>query len=354
MVSQWKIPCVCQSAIYHMGLYSASLCQCSVFNIHVLLATQTSHYVPDDTLCMLRHLPTSCKDFASLFPFASSEALTASLRSFIQITMHGPLIRPYALAGVGVYGFDVLFRMIKTRLCTARLVPMPSLSMTRVEVLSLNSGWRAGQHVRLRVLSFHMGWFGWSESHPFTIASVAGDGGLVLLCKRAGDWTEKLYALSKHVGYGDEGAMERAVKVIIEGPYGSHSLGFVLHCSGVLFIHNHFHFAGGPGYTVFASYSAAVFVVGGSGITFALAALQELVQADLAGKSRVKIIELIWSVQDPCKSIYPFTISSSVDILYYTILSLSPSSLAIIQLPARAIPRPVPIRATDSDSLHTS
>jgi len=49
---------------------------------------------------------------------------------------------------------------------------------------------------------------------------------------------------------------------------------------------------------MFASYSAAVFVVGGSGITFALSTVQELVQRDLEGSSRVKVIELIWCIQD--------------------------------------------------------
>jgi ferric-chelate reductase len=56
--------------------------------------------------------------------------------------------------------------------------------------------------------------------------------------------------------------------------------------------------AGGPGHMIFASYSAAVFVVGGSGITFALPAVQDLIQKDLDGQSRVKVIELIWVVQD--------------------------------------------------------
>ena len=42
-----------------------------------------------------------------------------------------------------------------------------------------------------------------------------------------------------------------------------------------------------------------MFVVGGSGITFALSAVQDLVQKDLKGQSRLKIIELIWIVQDP-------------------------------------------------------
>lgn len=70
---------------------------------------------------------------------------------------------------------------------------------------------------------------------------------------------------------------------------------------------------------MFNSYSAAVFVAGGSGITFALSAVRELIQQDLKGESRVRVIgalppktstglsltrsflrysELIWVVQD--------------------------------------------------------
>jgi len=56
---------------------------------------------------------------------------------------------------------------------------------------------------------------------------------------------------------------------------------------------------GGPGHRMFASFSAAVFVVGGSGISFALSAIQELIQKDLEGQCRAKFIQLVWSVQDP-------------------------------------------------------
>lgn len=59
---------------------------------------------------------------------------------------------------------------------------------------------------------------------------------------------------------------------------------------------------GGPGHTNFASFSAAVIVVGGSGITFGLSVIKDLVEKDLKGKSRVKAIELIWSVPEPCKA----------------------------------------------------
>jgi ferric-chelate reductase len=41
-----------------------------------------------------------------------------------------------------------------------------------------------------------------------------------------------------------------------------------------------------------------MFAVGGSGITFALAAIQDLIEKDLNRASRVKVIDLIWVVPD--------------------------------------------------------
>ncbi|KAH7890412.1 hypothetical protein F5I97DRAFT_1799605 [Phlebopus sp. FC_14] len=190
---------------------------------------------------------------------------------------HQKSMLPYIIAAAAAYGLDHILRLIKTRIFDARIRPIPDLTITRIEIPELNAGWRTGQHVRIRVLSSAMGWFGWAESHPFTIASVAKTPeGLVLMCKKAGGWTGKLYEMAKVAGYGyEEGGMARSVMVVLEGPYG------------------------GPGHAVFASYSAVMFVVGGSGITFALAAVQDLIQRDVEGTSRVKIIELIWCIQDP-------------------------------------------------------
>ncbi|KAF7419392.1 hypothetical protein PC9H_001981 [Pleurotus ostreatus] len=194
---------------------------------------------------------------------------------------HKPVMVPYVLATLAIYALDRLLRILKTRIKTATIRPIPELGLTRVEIPHLNAGWRAGQHVQLRVLSAGMGWTGWMEAHPFTIASCGtniGVGGaqegLVLMCKKAGDWTNDLFELAKVGGYSERG-VQRDVKVMVEGPYG------------------------GPGHAIWASYSAAVFIVGGSGITFALSAIQELIQKDLDGASRVKAIELVWMVQDP-------------------------------------------------------
>lgn len=215
---------------------------------------------------------------------------------------HQPKVLPYIIAASAAYGLDHVFRILKTRFFCARIRPIPDLLMTRVEIPALNAGWRAGQHVRIRVLSSAMGWFGWVEAHPFTIASVTKTPeGLVLMCKKAGGWTGKLYEMAKVAGYGrEDGGMSRSVLVMLEGPYG------------------------GPGHAIFASYSAALFAVGGSGITFALSSIQDIIQRDLEGASRVKVIELIWSVQDP-SSLTPLLpkLTSLVQQSVYTPLHIS-------------------------------
>jgi hypothetical protein len=65
------------------------------------------------------------------------------------------------------------------------------------------------------------------------------------------------------------------INVVVEGPYG------------------------GPGHTIFSSFSAVVLVAGGSGITYCLAILEDLVLKDLNSESRVKSITLLWSIPDP-------------------------------------------------------
>ncbi|KIK63905.1 hypothetical protein GYMLUDRAFT_422562 [Collybiopsis luxurians FD-317 M1] len=178
----------------------------------------------------------------------------------------------WAYACAAFYLLDILLRVLKTRVASATLRPIPELGLTRVEIPNINSGWRAGQHVRIRVVSSGMGLIGWSEVHPFTIASVSdSQEGLVLFCKKAGDWTNKLYNLANTCSSEDN---IRRVSVMVQGPYG------------------------GLGNTMAASFSAAMFVCGGSGISFATSVIQELIQKDLDSQSRVKCIELIWTVQD--------------------------------------------------------
>ncbi|KAJ6465131.1 hypothetical protein DFH09DRAFT_1225660 [Mycena vulgaris] len=222
------------------------------------------------------------------YRFFISTHITGFAVLFPALWFHKPATHPYIYVALGFYALDHLLRLVKTRMYNAIVRPLPDMGATRIEVPQLNAGWRAGQHVRLRVLSGAMGLTGWAESHPFTIASVSGsEEGLVLMIKKSGDWTNRLFDFAKSGGYTDAG-VGRNVNIVLEGPYG------------------------GPGHAMFNSYSAAVFIVGGSGISFAMAAIQELIDKDLRGQSRVKIIELIWTVQDPAALLPMYALFNSM------------------------------------------
>ncbi|KAF7968056.1 hypothetical protein HWV62_32077 [Athelia sp. TMB] len=192
----------------------------------------------------------------------------------VTVCIHLPSATPAVLAAAFLYAADHLLRALKTRAALATVRAMPDLSggTTRIEVPTVNSGWRAGQHVRVRILSFRMGLFGWAESHPFTIASVSGaEEGMVLLVKNSGAWTGRLYELAKLGGYGEN---EGRVRVLLEGPYGG-------------------------GNAVPASFSAAILTCGGSGISYVTGQLQDLLARDAEGRCSVRSIDVVWSVQDP-------------------------------------------------------
>jgi len=153
-------------------------------------------------------------------------AFIRSLKSY-QCYLHKPDIVPYIYCCLVIYGLDRVTRLVKTRTRSAFIQQVPELNAVRLEIPSLNTGWRAGQHVRIRVLSMEMGILGWSEIHPFTIASASDSpNGVVLLVKQAGDWTKALYKLAGPTGrYGQEDSLTekslvRQVSVMVEGPYG--------------------------------------------------------------------------------------------------------------------------------------
>ena len=218
---------------------------------------------------------------------------------------------------MGIYVFDRLARLLKTRYTTARITALSELGMTRVEVLGANAGWRAGQHVRVRVLEGELGGpsrLGMLECHPFTICSVSespSGENLTLMCKKTGAWTNKLFELARGMEYGsfssdgsraEKGSEPRDVRLLIEGPYG------------------------GPNHTIYSSFSGALVVAGGSGITYALGVVQDLLQKDRDGRSRLKCIELVWSVQDPCK-FRCSTPNDDQELIRYLQLPSSPSCI---------------------------
>jgi ferric-chelate reductase len=225
--------------------------------------------------------------------------------------MHAPTTLPFILAAVGLYVFDHFARIARTRYTVAWATAEHALNggTTLVHVPSLGAGWRAGQHVRLRVVS--NSWFGWwstwliSRARPFTIAAGSDAGGLMLPIKAKGSWTRNLLRMAS--GAADArpkgGPMDtergrgpaRKVRMILEGPYSK--LWVLVFGLATALIR----LQGGPGYTLYTSYSGAVLVAGGSGVSYLMSVLDDMLQKHSSGRSHVRIIEVIWSVTDPGK-----------------------------------------------------
>ena len=178
-----------------------------------------------------------------------------------------------------MYALDHSVRLLKTRITTGKITVIPELGITKVTFPSLASGWRAGQHVRLRILSAELGLLGWTVAHPFTIANASDRSGLTLLVKKAGTWTTKLYDAAGRAGYYNEEpgkAVDRDIKVIVEGPYG------------------------GLGNMIMASYSSAMLVGGGSGVSFVLSMAEELASDLRKQTCSLRFVEIIWITQEEC------------------------------------------------------
>ncbi|KAL7414967.1 ferric reductase like transmembrane component-domain-containing protein [Mrakia frigida] len=210
----------------------------------------------------------------------------------VSLSVHVPICLPFTLSSLSLYFLDLLLRLLfKTQNAflgtPAVLLPLSDGLTTLLEIPSLTTGWRAGQHVYVRVFHPGMGLGKMWESHPFTIASAGAEGEgdgeplrvFVKSVKRG--WTERLFGFASdgEVGTGEDrmrfgGAKGgRRCRVLVEGPYG------------------------GTGNILFSSFSSVLLVSGGSGITFSLAQALSLQSKALLGLVRARSIDLVWIFQ---------------------------------------------------------
>lgn len=199
--------------------------------------------------------------------------------------LHIRVAQPYVWAAAACYLFDIVLRAIKTKYTSASIVALRGSDSTIVHLNRIADGWRAGQHVILRIPALtgsksHQLMSG-LEAHSFTIASAPdSDEGLTLIVKSAGNWSKDLHSLAASK-VGEEKNTESALrkvfhtKLIVEGPYG------------------------GPGHTMFASFSSVLLVGGGSGITYPLCIAKDLLHKvkNEPNSVRAKVIDLVWSVR---------------------------------------------------------
>ncbi|KAJ9116922.1 hypothetical protein QFC22_004580 [Naganishia vaughanmartiniae] len=188
----------------------------------------------------------------------------------VGLALHISEAVPYCLAGACLYGADILLRASRTRFAEANLQVAPGTDSTIVSVPGLKEGWRAGQHIVVRIPK--MGGLDGIEGHEFTIASAPGAEGLRLIIKNAGNWSKKLRDISLE---SDKTGSGLSTRVIVEGPYG------------------------GPGNMIFQSFSAVLLVAGGSGITHSLGIAHDLIRkASMPPYNvRARTIEIVWATK---------------------------------------------------------
>ncbi|THH04361.1 hypothetical protein EW145_g5574 [Phellinidium pouzarii] len=258
--------------------------------------------------------------------------MLAVIALFITICYHTIYAVPYIFPPLAFYGLDLVLRLLRFRVKDATLIA-PDNQMTIVRVLDCDGGWAAGQHVRLRVFAANRVF----ESHPLTMMSAPPrtsclpDRALFFGARVRGDWSRALneYAHANalpqsasdtsseltNVAVSDEIVVEGSdakvdlslmeppskapglkaganmkeflvpekpswaalagaqVQVMIDGPYGG--------CRVDL-----------------GEFSRVLFVAGGSGVTFTLGLLDDIVGRCLrlgrSGGERTSRIEFVW------------------------------------------------------------
>ncbi|KAF8147881.1 ferric reductase like transmembrane component-domain-containing protein [Crassisporium funariophilum] len=215
---------------------------------------------------------------------------------FVTICYHTIYATPWIFPPLAFYGFDILMRMFRHRIKDAILVPVDN-QMTLIHVPHSSSGWVGGQHIRLRV--FFSGRV--FESHPLTIFSATPDiscisslpQGISLGARVSGDWTRALNKYATLAGSQitdleecndptmekeakSKSSVEVPVQVMIEGPYGGSSVDL-------------------------GNYETALLFAGGSGITFTLGLLDDIVgrcvRKGRMNGEKTKRIEFAWCVR---------------------------------------------------------
>jgi ferric-chelate reductase len=178
-------------------------------------------------------------------------------------------------AGAIIYIISMIFTLFKTKVTKAELLALQTASSTVVTIPALRTGWRAGQHVRIRVPA--LGWRLGFEGHPFTISSAPDGEGLILMCKNSGDWTRALHELAQGpAGHAESALGPNApvdVTMIVEGPHG------------------------GMGNTMLPAFSSVLLCAGGSGITHSLALAHDLMTKATTGVVRARTIDLVWVIR---------------------------------------------------------
>ncbi|KAJ6566192.1 hypothetical protein B0H19DRAFT_1025025 [Mycena capillaripes] len=180
---------------------------------------------------------------------------------FITICYHTIYASPWIFPPLAFYAADVLVRMYRWRVVVARAEGREG-GLTLIHIPTATRGWRAGQHVQARALIGGRAW----EAHPLSVCCAeegvgcltGPDGapiGMLLAARVCGNWSRALhnFALTPEPTYTfDENEDDEFPADVKPGPYGGPTLR-----------------AG--------DFERVLLFAGGSGATFTLGVLDELV-----------------------------------------------------------------------------
>ncbi|RPD73308.1 hypothetical protein L226DRAFT_107589 [Lentinus tigrinus ALCF2SS1-7] len=178
----------------------------------------------------------------------------------------------YFWASAALYGFSWFARYGRTLIngltSDATLEALPD-NMVKITVPT-KLKWRPGQHffVRFLDLGIHA-----ASSHPFTVASLPGsgaekDGGrnvIEIYARVLGGITARLGAVAKSGGL-------KTSRVLLDGPYG-----------GVE--------------AKLDAYDRVLLLAGGSGVTFVVPLLLDIVRGSKSGKTMCRAVQIVWAVR---------------------------------------------------------
>ncbi|KAF8202801.1 hypothetical protein K438DRAFT_1932677 [Mycena galopus ATCC 62051] len=121
---------------------------------------------------------------------------------FVTICYHTLYAVPWIFPPVAFYAADVFVRIVRWRVVVGRIegVGVKEVGFNMIHVPAARTGWRAGQHVQLRALIGARAW----EAHPLSICCAeegvtclrAPDGGpigMLLAARACGDWSRALH-----------------------------------------------------------------------------------------------------------------------------------------------------------------
>ncbi|SCZ89200.1 BZ3500_MvSof-1268-A1-R1_Chr1-1g01024 [Microbotryum saponariae] len=209
------------------------------------------------------------------------------------VNMHTIYARTWATWSIGlIYAIDIFARIVTMRVKHVTVEPLGE-GMTKIHIPFAHDGWRGGQHVQLRLFFTAPGRSFWScfrslEQHPFSIANASSSttvlqsfltlGGIDLYLRSCGPttWTEDLYQTAfqaQQISQADPRHLGKKLNLfaLLEGPYGGLDAFDPLKQETLLFL------------------------AGGSGMSFVLGTLDEVVGNRIRTRQGGRI-EVVWVV----------------------------------------------------------